>query len=117
MTRVEALEAVAEAAREWLNAQTPKTRDRAYRAMTAAIRALDALPAAPAPTQGETVEVVGNIWRNSKTGALNAVTVEDDDPEEYDNEGWRHIATITASVPLPTIPTIRATVATEGGGK
>lgn len=68
-----------------------------------------ALPTAPEPA-GEVVEVRVNIWRNAKTGGVCAVSQEDDDPEEYDNDGWAHIATLTARIPLPTLPTIPATV-------
>ncbi len=73
-----------------------------------------ALPTAPEPA-GEVVEVRVNIWRNAKTGEVCAVSQEDDDPEEYDNDGWAHIATLTATVPIPAVPVIRARVATGGG--
>jgi hypothetical protein len=55
--RMAALEAVVDAVRAWLNAQTTNAGNRAYRAMNDALAALDALPA---PAQGETVEV----WRH-----------------------------------------------------
>jgi hypothetical protein len=55
MTRIEALEAVAEAVRDyWLKSASHEN----FYAVGQALRALDALPAAP--TQGETVEVA--MW-------------------------------------------------------
>lgn len=102
------LDAVAEAAEKWRVADPMSCGDE-ERAICDSLSALRAHDAAP-QVVGETVEVRANVWRNSKTGAMCAVLQEDDDPEEYDNEGWALIATITARVPLPVVPTLPATV-------
>jgi hypothetical protein len=62
MTRLEALEAVADAARRYCRArdeEQPSVTGGAWVMMLNALMALDALPTAPA--QGETVEVA--VWR------------------------------------------------------
>lgn len=56
MSRVEALEAVAEAAERVVRLGFVQS-DGALAQSVAALRALDALPAAPAPARGEVVEV------------------------------------------------------------
>jgi hypothetical protein len=110
MTRLEALEAVAEAAAVvYVNRDSHE----AWSALQAAIVAknrLDAIPAAPAQAQGETVEVA--VWR-LPGGEVRFLEVGsyDDVNRTYENpwNAWRRGG--TARLP------IRATVATEGGGE
>jgi hypothetical protein len=61
MTRLEALEAVAEAARQMLNEWDKSLDMESVEDVRARLRALDALPA-PAQAQGETVEVA--VWEH-----------------------------------------------------
>ena len=113
MTRLEALEAVAEALRDIttpLNGlYTPRQGTclaaaiRALDALAAAIRALDALPAAPTQAQGGTVEVA--VWQHADGSTRFSRPNSPDD--EWN--GWRRLGTTR----LP----IRATVSTEGGGE
>jgi hypothetical protein len=108
--RIAALEAVAEAARvhkaAWAgDGPAQFARERLH----AAVAALDALPAVPEPqTVGETVEVRAAVMMHH--GDVFPVSIG----EMGAYEGT-HIATITARVPIPTIPTIRATAAPAGG--
>jgi len=111
MTRLEALEAVASDLRSWclkraeLDGAGSTTDD-----TQALFDALDALPAAPAPAQGEAVEVA--VWR-LPGGEVRFLEVGsyDDVNRTYENpwNAWRRGG--TARLP------IRATVATEGGGE
>jgi hypothetical protein len=63
MTRLEALEAVAEAGRGYRRARDggPSVTGGAWVTLLNALMTLDALPAAPTQGQGETVEVA--VWR------------------------------------------------------
>jgi hypothetical protein len=121
--RMAALEAVVQKARVWCASRPHLDGDRGTfhdtQALFDALRALDALPAAPAQAQGETVEVA-----EPKTVQIAAISPGDgvapcifalrDDGtiwgKRVDSDNatwWREDA----------IPTIRATVATEGGGE
>lgn len=73
MSRVEALEAVAEAARQVCNARADRSAEwtdvtEAIADMQDAIRALDALPADPEPARGEVVEM--ELWRHTAGDAV-----------------------------------------------
>jgi hypothetical protein len=95
MTRLEALEAVAGAAREILD------NGDGSRALADAFRALDAIPAAPTQAQGETVDVA--VWRH-KNGAYGLVQIGSAD--DWPDGDFTRIGT--------TVLTIRAA---EGGGE
>jgi hypothetical protein len=136
MTRLEALEAVvaklaavaAQAVNEWSwNAGYSVTQD-TMKALQAAVKAANALPAAPvqAQTQGETVEVRAAVFSNggecwtvygSSHDADVAVLVHAEETLYLSENKETHIAWIACAVPLPrpVIPTIHATIATEGG--
>lgn len=99
MNRLEALERVAEAARQW--AEGP-----ADYALTnwgntkAALAVLDTLPPEPA---GEVVEVVQDVWWHSEWRECRATEMN---PVAARSAGWQHIATIRARVPLPRVPEV-----------
>ena len=96
--RMAALEAVAEAVRDyWLKSASHEN----FYAVGQALRALDALEALPAPAQGETVEVA--VWQHADGSTRFSRPNSPDD--EWN--GWRRIGT--------TLLPIRATV--EGGGE
>jgi hypothetical protein len=95
MTRMEALEAVAEAAREMYEAIDRETSNPAYHRVYPAwgrigdaIAALDALPADPAPARGEVVEAV--MWE-AKDGYIELSTPGS--PASQRSSGWRRIGT------------------------
>jgi hypothetical protein len=116
--RQKALEAVAEAAREhkaaWPGPDLPDARIKLH----AAITALDALPPDPAPAR-EVVEVRAVVKRDRNTGRLFTFgrTGETDVALVNWCNGYEVVCFLTARVPLPTAPTIAATVLplTEGG--
>jgi hypothetical protein len=101
MTRVDALEKVAEAVRDyWLKSASHEN----FYAVGQALRALDALPAAPTQAQGEgeTVEVA--VWENEADGDIQFARIGgkmDDYRLQYRN--WHRLGTTR----LP----IRATLA------
>jgi hypothetical protein len=98
MTRLEALEAVAEAVRDyWLKSASHEN----FYAVGQALRALDALPAATTQAQGEVVEAF--FWRHPKWPPR--VTFSRD--TQFSEPGY----VLVGSLP------IHATVATEGGGE
>ncbi len=102
MTRLEKLEAVAEAAREWAEweADQPGNDNPRYGYWSAVDDALAALDAA-----GETVTL--GLMRGRLSGRWTA----SEEPEQEDPRDWLHVANITFSAPpLPTVPTITATV-------
>ena len=100
--RMAALERVAEAARQM---HVTRTSDGLAAAIVlrAALDALDALPAEPV---GETVEVRAGVYRDRVD---NRLCVSDLD-EDFHPADFERIATITARVPLPAIPTVAARV-------
>lgn len=85
MTRMEALEAVAAAARSALHS-APSS----YERLGNALAALDALPGKPQP-QGETVTLA--VWRNDKHGSVGLYQpgTRDDEP----SPGWTRLGTVT----------------------
>ena len=111
--RMAALERVAEAAREMQMWQPDRMTQpsAAYSAWGKLNNALDALrfaPALPAEPVGETVDVRVGLWRNPHNNRLHAEII--DGADDAESGAWKRIATITARVPLPTIPTVAARV-------
>jgi hypothetical protein len=114
--RQKALEAVAEAARAWQQTSMhiePHSNEEceAYERFEDALRALDALPADPA-IAGEVVTL--GVIRARLSGQWGAT----EQPEQEDPRDWTHVCNITFTPPpLPTVPTVDATVLplTEGG--
>ena len=98
-TRLAAMQAAVDAARadmgDWSVATT--------QALQAALAALDALPAQPA---GETVEVRAHVYLDLADGGF----VIHEAGYEVSPRYRRHVATLTARVLLPTVPTITADV-------
>jgi hypothetical protein len=113
--RMALLEAVAEAAREYRDAQNITALNTARDKMIAALAALDALPAEPA---GETVEVYGAIRADPKGYVEGRVFRYGKDARRMSREGGSTEngpivgVFFTARVPLPTIPTVAARVET-----
>jgi hypothetical protein len=120
MSRLEALEQVAEAAAILahscgvIRGKTPEDDDiytvelDHIRELNVALAALDALP--PPQPPGETVEVRAVVWGHRRFNQYTIMKADHDtSPNAFDPE-WQKAATITARVPLPTIPTITATV-------
>jgi hypothetical protein len=115
--RLAALEAVAEAAR---NAAAGRT---GWGFVRDALATLDALPVEPEPVAA-TVDVRAAVFSNGANGwtvygssdmqDASVLAVAHDDLG-VDGMDESHVAWITAAValPIPTIPTIRATVATD----
>lgn len=112
--RIRLLEAVADAARvvsNMVNDPHPglATWQEAFSRMNGQLRtALSAL-AAHRPTQpADTVEVRINYWRVEETGDDLAILERDDNPAEYADAAWRHVAIITARVPAkpPAVPVV-----------
>lgn len=85
MTRMEALEAVAEAAMAWWEAgASPSVEHARAVALRQALHALDALPASP---PGEVVEVAVWKWPN---GIVALATVGSDEDERWgEHDCWR----------------------------
>ena len=112
MTRLEALEKVAEAARGVFLRHDDMAQKRwRYGVLSDALSAFDALPQPPPP--GETVEVRAVVYRDDEDGCLVVSGWQKLDGSwtwPGDGDQGPHIATITARVPLPTIPTITAIV-------
>lgn len=85
MTRTQALEAVAEAARTYVAKRgMPPT----WPDLIAAVAALDALPADPAPARGEVVEAV--MWE-AKDGYIELSTPGS--PASQRSSGWTRLGT------------------------
>jgi hypothetical protein len=112
MTRTEALERVAEAARVWING-TSNDAIRNMMAVSSALAVLDALdalpPAAPEPV-GEVVEVRAAIYHKTDDSSFLHVWLE---PGDYSQmvptphpDRWKKFATIRARVPLPVVPEV-----------
>jgi hypothetical protein len=114
--RQKALEAVAEAARQV--ACAPNVAGLLIDALRHKLDALDALPPDPA-TAGEVVEVRAVVKRDRNTGRLFTFgrTGETDVALVNWCNGYEVVCFLTARVPLPTVPTVDATVLplTEGG--
>jgi hypothetical protein len=98
-TRLAAMQAVVEAARADMGEWSVSTRQ----ALQAALAALDALSAQPA---GETVEVRAHVYLDLADGGF----VIHEAGYEVSPRYRRHVATLTARVLLPTVPTITADV-------
>jgi len=105
MSRAEALEAVAEAAERVVRLGFVQS-DGALAQSVAALRALDALPAALEPARGEVVEVQAHIRLSTDGGAYIISGMGALDGRWIEPRPGVAFATITARVPLPTIPTI-----------
>ena len=114
-TRVALLEAVAEAGAAW-----QKGRDslKNYGAECDALSdALDALAAHTEPKEdGETVEVRARVSRSESGDTIRVYGMTTDRGKTWSFEFSPPIATITARIPLPTLPTIPATVEGSGPG-
>lgn len=91
MTRLEALEAVAEAARKYIAATVPRECQRTYEAMRESVAALDALPAEPQP-QGETVTLA--VWMEPGCGDV-FWAVAGSDNDECPEAAFYHRRTVT----------------------
>ena len=98
-TRLAAMQAVVEAARADMGEWSVSTRQ----ALQAALDALDALPAQPA---GETVEVRAHVYLDLADGGF----VIHEAGYEVSPRYRRHVATLTARVPLPAVPSVTANV-------
>jgi hypothetical protein len=93
MTRLQALEAVAEAARQWRDWEADHSQSMVdgahlWDGLDDALAALDALPADPAPARGEVVEAV--MWE-AKDGYIELSTPGS--PASQRSSGWRRIGT------------------------
>lgn len=105
MTRLEALERVAEAARQSLKRWDQMAATRVLETAIAALDAIDALP--PQPQQeGEWVEKRLEIWASPYGPRF----VKFADNRFMPGSHYRHIATIIAPVPLPRVPEVRGEV-------
>jgi hypothetical protein len=102
------LEAVAEAAGHMANMAAAAPIGVRLGILGAAIAALRAHDATP-PVVGETVEVQGHVVWCDVTSRWEVIGFMGGKPPAT-NSLWRHIATITARVPLPVVPVIPATV-------
>ena len=114
--RMAALERVAEAARASYRDphiyRSVEERQAEMREIVAALDALDALPAEPV---GEAVEVMAAVLVNAD-GAPSLCDMTSSGQSSrlalnsWLRNGFQHIATITARVPIPVIPTVAAKV-------
>lgn len=109
MTRLEALERVAEAAAELFSAPIPPGKHTTTGGVVfvdmmafAQLRAaLDAIPAQAAEPQGETVEL--GVVRARLSGRYSAVQ----EPDQEDPRDWVHVCNVRFVVPpLPRVPEV-----------
>lgn len=77
-----------------------------HRKLKAALRAYRTFLALPAQPQGETVEVRAHVYLDLADGGF----VIHEAGNEVSPRYRRHVATLTARVPLPVVPTITADV-------
>jgi len=104
MTREEKMQAVVEAARAWAKSGRPIPPMLDY--------ALAALAALDAHTEADAETVTLGLIRARLSGQWAAT----ERPEQEDPRDWLHVANITfVAPPMPTVPTIPATVTREGG--
>lgn len=117
--RLEALEKVAAAAKAFRTEQYSEGRK--WERMEQLFNALDALPPKPV---GEAVEVRAVVFADPSFEAWTVYGNHCDEDQQVEDEcqrlawdGERRVATITARIPLPPVPTIAATVfpITTGG--
>ena len=92
MTRVEALEAVADAVATLRRSAIGPARDRAHAAMIRAHDALRALPAAPEPARGKVVELA--VWVMDNGFHSFAAPGSHSDNSRV-REGWTRLGTVT----------------------
>lgn len=114
MTKEAKMLAVVDAALRWACA-SDADRDLAEDALMVAVATYQPHAHAHTEADAETVEVRVNLWRNAASGDWCPVMAENDDDDPERDRSWQHIATLTASIPLPSVPTIPATVTREGG--
>ena len=108
MTRLQALDAVAEAARVLAHRA-----EHGMSLLTARCKVQATLAALPAQPAGETVKVQARVSRSESGNSMRVYGMTIDGGETWSFDSGPHIAIITANVPLPTTPTIPASVTLE----